>query len=274
MTAEQIILEKTKKGVVWTDPEGKRHDYEREAIRTLELRVLDLQICTGTVTYSNSDPIDVPFGTHIRGKACLADRSIEIIGAPGTRDSKMVIDFGALTDDRKAWVFEKADEGIIRQAALGYIKANWEIGNDSEWFVSLFIPSSQMDELLDAILNNRIANMTACISSPDLYVDDPYAPPSAKIGWFVCPDEYGSAMISGRVHSINYNSVTLDLRPTAPSEPDSTEEQDEYFKPATEQDKVVPAIDRLTEKVGKLTTYIGWLVFIVFVIGFMLGARH
>lgn len=258
-----IVLEETKDGFEWIDLGGKRRKFS-PAIRTLRLKLIDLQLCFAASYFDEKeDPFERALVTTLRGNASIDDMAIEIVGDPDSRSNAISVSIVAANEERREWAMRDSQEGIIRQTVLGYNKYDWEIGLDSEWFLEISLSVEQMNDLVSSVRDRSVSAVTVGVESPKLYVEEWYAPPAARINWFIRPER---GLVHGRVVSLDIRRTPIKL---APAEEITTYRDDEGGKPTHSLPSTSPdisvSIDRLSEKVGKLTKYVGWLA--IFVLG-------
>ncbi|WP_143322752.1 hypothetical protein [Candidimonas nitroreducens] len=255
---ESTNIIKTKESIEWTDQNGRQRKVRR-AIRTFWVEATELQICASSTSYEDELDLDNPMQISLQGKAKLEDRSIEIIGDHESRADLISIRLQHAIGDRHEWIFKDAPNGIIRQVILGYNAANWEIGNDSEWFVEISLGEDQIKILKTAVQNRSLSELKIGLYIPELYAEEWYAPPSAKIEWFILPEPI---FMYGKVSSIvvRHNPVQL-------AESASKIDMDiQNAISGAAPDPIADSINMFGEKLGKLVQYIGWLVVFVFVI--------
>lgn len=72
-------------------------------------------------------------------------------------------------------------------AVIGYIHQDWEIGNDSYYFLEIDWPRARFERLADLIAKDRIKRCTLGLKSHQLFTDCFHAPPSMSVGWYLRP---------------------------------------------------------------------------------------
>ena len=159
---------------------------------------------------------------------------------------------------------------------LGFTRADWEIGNEDDWWISCDLPKSFIDALVSDIRNSQIDVMKMRLSLRPLYTtEDSWAPISSRGDLFIRPDVRDNSvampeMAQGYVDAIHFSSAPRDLRKPEPVEP--LEPENEYAPPAPVPDPVAGAIAMLTTRVEAMRTTIKWLgAFIVVALLFVAG---
>lgn len=122
--------------ILYTDKDGKETTYY--PCRSIWLEVQTLEVLT--VLGDPKDGAEPPLVTRVRGTAALEDQSISVVGDPQSKVHTLTISFDA-GDWTPKPVEPKEGEfpsfhGELGGAMLGFNRADWEIGNDDDWWIS------------------------------------------------------------------------------------------------------------------------------------------
>lgn len=267
-----IKIEKTERGVAWTDAEGNRHEYERP-IRTLYLQVQSLGAVLSVNRNTDDGPFDKPLSTGLSGRAVIEDRSLSVIGKPET--SAKTIDVSFIVLDEAG--LERSEQGF-KPACLSYAEYEWEFDNEAGWFVQIALPLSQFQLLAQAYESGKLVKLRVGLGMDDMFVDQSHYVPRDRLNWFIEPTQYGAKMVHGELKVLGIGTTPLDLRPPAPPVPEKTDLEasiaESEFQPQP-QDTIAPALADLSNKVESVQKTLRWifwaLVVLLFVIG---GSRH
>jgi len=265
----KVVIEKTEDGIAWTDPAGKRETFE-QPIRTLWLEVQELKAVKTLNWMLTTENPDLPLELSVQGQAILEDRGIEVIGYPNTRTRTLTIGFHPLRPDHP-----KRPSGGLQSAMVGFSLGDWEIGDDDQWWISIYLSPIQLSDLLQAFHAGQIRKLTLGLDLSGAYVTEKYTPPSARLYWYIPPDESlagHSKTASGALTVMNIETATINLRqPNPTDEPDPSDDSE---VPPTPQDRLGPTIEALTAKLGgihKSLSFIFWALVVLVAVSMFKG---
>jgi hypothetical protein len=249
--------------ILYTDKEGKQHTYY--PCRSIWLEVQTLEVLT--VVGDPKDGAEPPLVTRVRGTAALEDRSISVVGDPTSKVRQLSISFEAGDWKPRA---EEPNEGEFATfsselggAMLGFNRADWEIGNDDDWWISCFLPKPFVDALVADIRNGQLDCMKLGLALRGLYTSEhSLAPVSSRGDLFIRPDRKDNSlaipdMAQGHVRAVHFTSAPRDLRRPEPVE--SLEFENEDPPPAPTSDPLVVAIAALGTRVDQMRSTMKWI---------------
>lgn len=252
--------------VAWTSAEGEKEEFQTSG-RSICIDVLEL--CRAhSLPYQGEGEIESkPLTTRLVGKGVIDDRSIQVIGQPETKTKNISISF---------WDLEpNINHNNSHAASLGYMAHDWEIGNDAQWWVQIYLPKVQFQTLLETVERGNLTKLSVGLLFENLYVTEWYAPPSAKVDWFLAPGKYTADLARGKVDAINVETKSVELRPIAPVETDDALCQSENHQYRTEPvDKLTVALEPLTKSVDGVTKYLKWIFWALVVLSFAVGSQR
>lgn len=264
--------------VLYTDKAGLKHTYYSCRSIWLEVQTLEVVTVLGDCKGEGQEP---PLVTSARGTVALQDRSISVVGDPKSKVRRLSIGFNA--GDWKPKPVEPTEDELpmlpseLGGAMLGFNRADWEIGNDDDWWISCYLPKAFVDALVADIRNGQIDGMKLSLALRGLYTTEhSWAPVSSRSDLFIRPDRKDNTiaipdMATGYVRSIHFTSVPRDLRkpePVVPIEP--VEPEHESTPPAP--DPVAIAITALGARVEQIRSTLKWIGgFIVLALLFVAG---
>lgn len=265
--------------ILYTDKAGKQSTYYPCDSIWLEVQTLELL----TVLGEPRDGAQAPVVVRLRGTALLEDRSISVVGDPSSKARNLTISLDA--GDWKPKPVEPKDGEFpschteLGGAMLGFSRADWEIGNDDDWFVSCYLPQQFIDALIVDVRNGQLAGMKLSLALRGLYTSvHTFEPVSSRGDLFIRPDRRDNSlafpdMPQGHVRAIHFHSSPRDLRkpnPVEPVEPDEAGYQPEPTVPVA--DPVATAIGSLNQQVEQLRSTFKWVGgFIVLALLFIAG---
>jgi hypothetical protein len=185
------VVDGERASIEYTDEKGKKHTYSHA--RNVWLRVSQLQERVFTEPPDEAHP-EPRVERSISGIADLdRDRSISVAGAPNTTTSALPISFRLGQWKRP----EQPGDGVemfrigggVGRGHIGFISADWEIGNEDAWYVECHVNEAVLKGLLDATASGRVTAATVVLQYVrGLYQDEgDYAPPSARRHLFLRP---------------------------------------------------------------------------------------
>lgn len=250
--------------ILYTDKEGKEHTYY--PCRNIWLEVQTLEILT-VLADPREDDKEPNLVTRVRGTVALEDRSISVVGDRASKVRKLDITFEAGEWRPKA---EEPKEGDLPSlsshlggAMLGFNRADWEIGNDDEWWISCFLPKPFIDALVLDIRGGQLDSMRLCLQLRSLYTTEhSWAPVSSRGDLFIRPDRRDNSlaipdMAEGYVNAVHFASAPRDLRKPETVEPIEPEDGEAPSAPAS--DPVATAIAALAARVEATRSTIKWV---------------
>lgn len=252
--------------VAWTSAEGVKEEFQTSG-RSLCIDVLEL--CRAhSMPYQGEGEIESkPLATRLVGKGVIDDRSIQVIGRPETRTKNISVSF---------WDLEpNINHHNSHAASLGYMEHDWEIGNDSQWWVQIYLPKVHFQTLQETVERRNLTKLSVGLLFENLYVTEWYAPPSAKVDWFLAPGKYTADLARGKVDALNIETLSVNLRPIAPIETDGEPTQSEDPKYRTEPvDNLVIALTPLIRAVDEAKKYLKWIFWALVVLSFAVGGHQ
>lgn len=263
-----IEIEKTERGVAWTDAEGKRHEYERP-IRTLSLQFQGLGAVLSLIRLTD-EPFDTPLSARLRGKAIIEDRSLSVIGMPETSAKTIDVSFAALDEIG----LERNKEGA-KPVCLSYTEYDWEFDSEPGWWAQITLPLSQFQLLAQAYESGKLIKLSVGLDMQDMFLDQAYYVPRDKLNWFIEPEKYGAKLVRGDVKVLSIETSSLDLRPPAPPDTDMEASNEEPAYKPQPQDTIAPALNNLANKVESVQKALRWIFWVLVVLLFVVGgSRH
>lgn len=262
--------------ILYTDNAGVEHTYY--PCRSIWIEVQTLEVLT-VLDDPKEEGQEPPLVTRVRGTVALEDRSISVVGDPKSKVHRLTISFQA-GDWKPKPVKPTVDGWILSSelggAMLGFNRADWEIGNDDDWWISCYLPKAFIDVLVADIRNGQIDGMKLGLSLRGLYTTEhSWAPVSSCGDLFIRPNRTDNTiafpdMATGHVRSIYFTSAPRDLRKPAPLEP--VEQEYEGTPPAPALHPVVVAIAALGARVEQMRSTLKWIGgFIVLALLFVAG---
>ena len=267
---EKVVIdvrEAERGSIVYKDKSGKETSYYPTRTAWLEIEDLQVMVVLGDTPKDAKEGVLV---TRIRGIARLEDRSLSVVGDPTTKTRTLTISFE--TGDWRP-KREPAEEiegfGLLSTtelggAMLGFNRADWEIGNENEWWASCYLQASFVQALETAIKDGHLAGVKVGLSLRGLYTSEgDWAPVSERGDLFIRPNRADNTlaipdMANGFVRGIHFTRAKVDLRRPAPIE-DEDFSEDEKPTPAIPIDPVAIAVDVLSARMEKLRITVKWV---------------
>jgi hypothetical protein len=254
--------------LTWTSPDGVKHEF-RMSSRVMYLDVVEVWQ-SNSLPYQEDGAEPKPLTRSIRGKAVMEDRSIQVIGEPETKSKTLVVTIGEMAPSD----VQRYQSGELRAVSLSYNKSDWEIGNESEWWVQIYLPSPQIQPIRDAIESGKLTKLSLGLRLQNAYVTDYYAPISLSIDWYLNSGEYVADLASGSVFSLIVETKPFNLlSPIADVEQEPAHEDD--ASPVQTPPDVVSAeaLTRLAAKADDLVKYSRRIFWTLVVIAFFTAVR-
>ncbi|HEY8606409.1 MAG TPA: hypothetical protein VIM12_04755 [Noviherbaspirillum sp.] len=277
MKAEKNIVQVKSEAageLVIETPGGKEETYYLNPVRTMRLDVEQLQVYRGgdRMHLLNQDlPTPPELSLYVLGTASLEGRSISVIGEPDNKARRLKIAFRALDEEgrkrREEWS-RKHDKPVrFTGATVGFLRSDWEIGNDDEWFVECEVSSEMLDEIVSAVSSKSLRGMSIGLTLKGIYADENWAPPSARTNWYLRPNREDNAvdspeMAHGKVTSINLSLADANLRPQQENDDGAelpAEDKPELLTSAVEPSVNVSNINALAANIEKLRVTLKWV---------------
>ncbi len=262
-----VVSEGEGKFVVRT-PEGKETTYYANPIRTMRLHVEELQVSCGAWTSSLSMVERLPTPqTYVSGTAHLESGSISVIGEPSNVEHKFRTSFRVYDPAEFDRYFKETGKHVY-SASLGFVRRDWEIGNDDYWFIEVRVTQQTMDAIVATLSSGAMQSMTFGLSLVNIYSDDNWAPPSVTSNWFLRPSQRDNRikspeMAQGEVAYLDMTMAKANLAVAAAPEDDCDDEEEEKPELEPEPDQRALAIGALSRKVEELQVTvktIGWVI--------------
>jgi hypothetical protein len=177
-----------------TDNNGEVVEYYPASFKTL---YVDLRsIALGSSVSSHREPEErLQLRRLVTGIGRIQDRGFSVIGDPANKTSELAVTINCRSvDEERAFLEELAKEegdrtGAAYNARVGFIAADWEIGNVDSWYLTIEIAAPLFTDLVESIYRNDIASFTIGVSfSRGAYIRNKYFVQSDRIDWFLRPD--------------------------------------------------------------------------------------
>jgi hypothetical protein len=258
------VSERADKALEYTSPDGVKHTYYPG--RRISLDLQELQVWRHLK--QPKDDVAPTFALQLQGVARLEDYGIAVIGEPtnNTRSLKVVFEPGDLGAARAE--AESDPENImltppVGRAFLGFSRADWEIGNSDEWWLSCYVTTETLEGLSKTVISGSAKSVKLGVRLSNIYSDDhPMAPASSKAHLFLRPDKKDNSInypenASGYVLHLSVAETAVDMRPIEIAEHDEAQEHMELR--AAPPDPVAAALDRLAVAVASLRSSVKWV---------------
>jgi hypothetical protein len=262
-----------------TDNNGEVVEYYPAAFKTL---YVDLRsIALGSSVRSYREPEErLQLRQLVTGIGRIQDKSFSVIGDPSNKTSelKVTIDCHSV-DEERVFLEEVAKNegdrtGAAYNARVGFIAADWEIGNADSWYLSIEIASSLFTDLVDSIYRNDIASFTIGVSfSRGAYIRQKYFVPSDRIEWFLRSDakkEQSPKGAAGHVSVWRINNLPRKIPGSEEADihADVTTDGNEPVRDPISGQAELLQLNQLTMAVSNLGVtirFVGWIVAIAIV---------
>ena len=255
--------------ILYTEEDGKGHTYYPCNSNWLEMEFLEVLTALGEPKQEGAEPLVV---VRVRGIARLEDRSISVVGDPGSKTMTLSVSFEV--GDWKPREDEETKELMsfitpLGGAMLGFNRADWEIGNDSKWWMSCYVPKALHEAMISEVHSGRLTTARVGVALRGLYTTEhSYAPISRRGDLFIRPNKRDNTikvpeMASGYVRSVYFSSAKVDLRKPEPVEDEDPSFSDELSLAPLPVDPIVAAIDELSARVEKLRGTLKWIIGLV-----------
>lgn len=256
--------------ICYTDGEGKEHTYY--PCRWIWLDVQDLAVWT-ILNAPKDDGAQPSLATRVRGTVMLEDRSISVVGDPGTRvrELSLALEAGEWRPPSVPYdISEPTSFGNhLGGAMLGFNRADWEAGTDDDWWISCYLPKDFIDSLVSDIRSGQLNSMRLTLTLRSLYTTEhSFAPVSSRGHLFIRPNRKDNSLeipdlAQGYVNAVHFSSAPIDLRKPEPidigpaeNEPVLTESQD---ADTPTPDPTAAALTALGTRVDELRSTLKWV---------------
>lgn len=258
------VTEREDKALEYTDPKGAKYAYYPG--RHIWLDLQELQVWRHLKEAKDDGP--PTFVLQLQGVGRLEDYGISVMGEPDnrTRSLKVILDHGDIAAAKVE--AEKDTESFmysapLGRAFLGFSRADWEIGNRDEWWLSCYVTKETLEGLSKTVTSGSAKSVKLGVRLANIYSDDhPMAPVSSKAHLFLRPDRKDNTINNpenarGYVLHLSVAEAAVDMRPVEVPQEDDTQEHMEVRE--LPPDPVAAAIDRLTVAIAGLRSSLKWV---------------
>lgn len=254
--------------------DGNEKTYYANPIRTMRLRAEELQVSCGAWAsgFSIVERLPTP-QTYVSGTAHLESGSISVIGEPTNVAHKLRVSFRVYDPAEFDKYFKETGKHMY-SSSVGFVRRDWEIGNNDCWFIEIRVTKPTMDTIVSALASGTMQEMTLGLTLVNVYSDDNWAPSSDGSRWFLRPSQPDNniklpEMAQGEVAYLDMSLAKAGLLPASVPENDYEEEEDEDEKPQPEPDPRALAIATLSRNVEQLRgtiKVVGWAIAAVLIV--------
>jgi hypothetical protein len=215
--------------IVYTDADGKTRTYYPAHTIWMSVQTLEVLTVLNELKEEGGEPNLV---TRVRGTALLEERSISVVGdaQSNTRTLSITLeasDWRPKREEHAAGLLASS-VGDVGGAALGFNRADWEIGNSDDWWCSCYLPKPLIEALVTEIRSGQLNDLKVSMQLRRLYTTvHPMAPVSSRGDLFIRPDLKDNTLNNpdspfGWTRSVVFSSNSRDLR--KPETPEPAEE--------------------------------------------------
>ncbi|WP_440030488.1 hypothetical protein, partial [Chromobacterium amazonense] len=159
--------------ILYTDMDGKKHTYYPAHRIWLEVQTLEVLTILVDPKVEGAEP---PVLTRVRGTAVLQDYSISVVGDPESKVRTLTISFEAgdwrpKSEEPKPGMFPRM-RSELGGAMLGFNRANWEIGNNDEWWIACYLPKPFIEALVSEVRSGHLHGMELGLALRGLYTTE------------------------------------------------------------------------------------------------------
>lgn len=261
-----VVSEDGGKLVVRTN--GEEKTYYANPIRTMRLRAEELQVFCGSRSYGLSIAERLPTPeVYAVGKAHLDSGAISVIGEPLNISRSFRLNFRAYDLATLEQQFKETGKHVY-SATVGFVRRDWEIGNEDSWFIEVGVSKQTMDTLVSALSTGAMRELTLGLNLVGIYSDDNWAPPSARSNWFLRPSQPDNTvkfpeLARGEVAYLDMALAKAHLAPETEPSVDDEEDEPAVEKPELEPDLKMLALHTLNSNIQKLqgtVKTVGWAI--------------
>lgn len=160
----------------------------REGYGDARERLESFRLISGTCQIDQRHPFSQ---VSMMGEPERRTRSFTLSIRPNPKDSETRIPPEEGISWKPAESYEKhmvqALSYRVPTAHLGFIAADWEIGNIDDWFVETYLRTDLFNDLVSLVRERVVCNLSIGIKWVNLYVTDYHAPPSVDVSWYLPP---------------------------------------------------------------------------------------
>jgi hypothetical protein len=149
------------------------------------------------------------FRSFITGRASLAGDKLSVIGDPENTVIEIDLTFEELEEGTKEF------NRFAWKTNICFFPANWEVGSEGNWSISIYVPSRIFRMLVADIEANRRPEVSISVDT-DLWANEhhQHMPLAQNITWYLQPDSEGRSdrmpkSAEGNVTSIGFTNKTL-----------------------------------------------------------------
>ena len=268
--------------ILYTDAEGKSRHYYPAHTTWFEVESLHLLTVLDEPSKDETEP---RISKRFRGVARVDATSLGVVGDPSAKAQSVMVtleaDRGGLTELAQELgdpSMLMAPSGVMGSASLGFSRADWEFGNPSQYWLSVYLPHVAMDALLAEANAGKLSGLRVTARFRYLYTDDhPLAPPASRGNLFLRPDREDNTINRPQIAPGLVSMVVMQSPEVAFASPKAG--PDEVPEPTeTEQHQAAPAsptataIEALSARVEAMRGTLKWVS--AFLIVALLYAAH
>jgi len=268
---KEVEIEELGRGVIRL--KGTDKEFQQNKIRTIWVAAKSLYIAT---TYDGGPQ------SRISGIGSLSKDTLSVIGLDEIQTKEIPFsiwprDIPDFKDELDLTGFSSSknepddEEESPFTAVLGYLEYDWEIGNDSQFFLELGVSKRIFDHLVESIRREGVSKLEVGLKSHDLYIRryDTHAPPSMRVTWFLPPDRSsGKAsrpdVARGWLTALNleHKSIRLEAQPSEDTSEvhNSDGAVSSSDVPVSTPDRNSEAERKLLESIAKSLQMLPWFV--------------
>lgn len=178
------IHEEKGRALRFLDEAGTSHTYDLlTSVRTIDVNASSLGVSERFGRRSGFDEptlVQLTPRRLVRGFGTLCDKSVAVIGDPVNKTNHLALSIRTRTADEHAEAVKQSQPDSINDrtgvpfhcdAVLGFTTADWEIGDQNEWWLELSVAEKTLDSLADAILNKRAHSLRIGVGLRNIYTD-------------------------------------------------------------------------------------------------------
>lgn len=252
--------------LIWKSPEGPEQTYHPHS-NTVWLKADELRLFWA---YGGDEAAPLRLG--VRGTVSLErDRDISVIGEPTNKARRFSL---GIWSEPEPEARVQRDEAVLADrltsaygaASLGFNRADWEIGTENDWWVSIYVRPDALDALVEGLKAGLVKELTLGLFLKNLFSDHhPYAPISECSHLFLRPNARDNTLempelASGMLSSISFSGPVAALKAAAPEvapEPDDVPEA--VVAVVTPSPVTVSSIEDLARRVDALRMTLKWV---------------
>ena len=255
----------------------QRKDYEIEGKKYIQGKIATLWLKASSL--SSSTNVDAEDGIKTRSLVGTARLDKDRLSVAGFKAAE-----GADKDDRapqtKEIPFyinpvnkEKNSKGDFKDwvCSIGFMEADWEIGNDDSWYLSVLVPVEAYNELNALFEAGKLGSISMGLKT-DLLVEsfDDHAPPSVGVTWYLKPGKYGYDPAHGKMTHLRWQTTETKFSEPSPEFKDELEATPEGKDEPTLSKGAASPFEReaivIYRKIAKNLVWLAWGVVGIFLI--------